>query len=89
MGEAKKTLIKILDGRFDKNISFHQLCGVLKKLGFREKIKGSHHIFFKKDIVEILNVQAKGKHAKPYQVKQVRSLVLKYKLHTELKDERK
>jgi len=31
-------------------------------------------------IVEILNLQPKGAKAKPYQVKQVRNVIIKYKL---------
>ena len=31
-------------------------------------------------VEEILNLQPKGAKAKPYQVKQVRNLILKYKL---------
>ncbi len=42
--------------------------------------RGSHHIFNKGGVEEIINVQPRGNHAKPYQVKQVRELVLKYKL---------
>ena len=33
-----------------------------------------------KDMEEILNLQPKGVAAKPYQVKQVRNVILKYKL---------
>jgi hypothetical protein len=53
---------------------------MLYRLGFEERIKGSHHIFTKKGIVEILNLQPKGAKAKPYQVKQARNVILKYKL---------
>ncbi len=83
MSNIKKTLTKVLDGRFDKSISFNQLRLLLKRLGFKEKIKSSHHIFVRDDVIEILNIQPKGKHAKPYQVKQVREVILKYKLHSE------
>lgn len=31
-------------------------------------------------IAEILNVQPKGRNAKPYQVKQVRTVIVKYRL---------
>ena len=44
------------------------------------RIRGSHHIFTKDDVEEILNLQPKGSKAKPYQVKQVRNMILKYKL---------
>ena len=53
---------------------------MLKRLGFDERIRGSHHIFTQNEIEEILNIQSKGNKAKPYQVKQVRNLILKYKL---------
>ena len=49
-------------------------------MGFKVRIKGSHHIFYKEGIDEIINLQSQGNKAKPYQVKQVRSLILKYKL---------
>lgn len=55
-------------------------------LGFEERIRGSHHIFTKEDVEEILNLQSKGAKAKPYQVKQVRNVVLKYKLGGEQDD---
>lgn len=53
-------------------------------MGFDERIKGSHHIFIKESIAEILNLQPKGSKAKPYQVQQVRKLVLRYRLAGEV-----
>ena len=76
----EKVLTQILRGTSDANIPFDGLCGLLKYLGFKERIKGSHHIFTKENVEEILNVQAKGVNAKVYQVKQVRNIILKYKL---------
>lgn len=53
-------------------------------LGFDERVKGDHHIFSKADITEIMNLQPlKDGKAKAYQIKQVRSIILKYKLHKE------
>jgi predicted RNA binding protein YcfA (HicA-like mRNA interferase family) len=49
-------------------------------LGFEERVKGSHHIYFKDGIDEIINLQPSNGKAKPYQVKQVRELIIKYKL---------
>jgi len=80
MGKHGKLLIQILRGTSDANIPFDGLCGLLKYLGFEERIKGSHHIFTKVDVEEILNLQPKGGKSKPYQVKQVRNITLKYKL---------
>ena len=59
------------------------MCQLLKKIGFDERIKGDHHIFTKNHIEEIINLQPKGSKSKPYQVKQVRNLILKYKLRLE------
>ena len=56
------------------------MCQLLRKLGFKERIRGSHHIFTRDRVEEILNLQPKGAKGKPYQVKQVRNVILKYKL---------
>ena len=83
MSKFERTLLKILSGSSDKDISFSELCSVLKYMGFQERIKGSHHIFFKDGIEEIFNIQPKKSKAKPYQVKQVRNIILKHKLRGE------
>jgi predicted RNA binding protein YcfA (HicA-like mRNA interferase family) len=80
MSQLKKFLLKVLSGTSDANISFAELCQLLQQLGFDERIRGSHHIFTKEGIEEILNLQPKKAKAKPYQVKQVRAVILKYKL---------
>ena len=80
MSKQDKLLIKILLGNSDANIPFEQLCQLLRKLGFDQRIGGSHHIFTKEGVEEILNLQPKQGKAKVYQVKQIRSLILKYKL---------
>lgn len=86
MPRRSKVLDQILRGTSDANISFAGLCQVLRDLGFDERIRGSHHIFTKDDVEEILNVQAKQAKVKPYQVKQVRGVILKYKLGGEEDD---
>jgi len=80
MPQRDKLLDCILSGTADANISFAGLCQLLRRLGFDERIRGSHHIFTKDGIEEILNLQPKGANAKPYQVKQMRNVILKYKL---------
>jgi predicted RNA binding protein YcfA (HicA-like mRNA interferase family) len=80
MSKSKKILFQILQGTSDKNIPFKDLQSLILALGFDERIKGSHHIYSKEGITEILNLQPKGSDSKPYQVKQVRQLILKYKL---------
>ncbi|MEZ2303412.1 MAG: type II toxin-antitoxin system HicA family toxin [Microcoleus sp.] len=83
MSQPDKLLAKILLGNSDPNIPFAQLCQLLRRLGFEERIRGSHHIFAKNGIEEILNFQPKGSQAKAYQVKQIRAVVLKYQLGDE------
>ena len=80
MGKIEKVIEKILRGTADKNISFNELCQILHHLGFEERVKGSHHIFFKAGVDEIFNLQPKQSQAKPYQVKQVREVIVKYGL---------
>ena len=80
MSQFEKFLIKILHGRSDNNIRFHELCNLLEQLGFEVRIRGSHHIFRKEGISVKLNLQFDGDMAKPYQVKQVRKLLLDYQL---------
>ena len=80
MPRQESTLDRILRGTSDANIPFVGMCHLLRNLGFEERIRGSHHIFTKEGVAEILNVQPKGTKAKPYQVKQVRNIILKYKL---------
>ena len=76
---------KILSGSSDRNIRFEDLRKVLRDMGFKERIKGDHHIFTKDGIVEIINIQPlrDGK-AKPYQVKQVRNIFVMYQLTGEV-----
>lgn len=80
MGKYEKILIRILSGASDRDIDFDDLCYVLKLLDFNERIKGSHHIFYKEGIPDIINIQPKDSKAKPYQVKQVRGIITRYKL---------
>jgi len=80
VSRKNKILQRILSGTSDANIDFDDIRNLLNKLEFDERIKGSHHIFTKDNIIEILNLQSKSGKAKPYQVKQVRNLILKYKL---------
>lgn len=72
--------MKILMGSADADIAFSELCQLLNRLGFTERIKGSHHIFTRENIEEIINLQPKHSKAKPYQVKQVRILLTRYRM---------
>ena len=80
MSKREKLLEKILRGTSDTNIPFSGFCQLIRNMGFDERIRGDHHIFTKDSVEEILNLQPKGSKTKPYQVKQVRNLILQYKL---------
>lgn len=81
MTEHEKLLFRILRATSDANIPFDGMRSLLRNMGFQERIRGSHHIFTKEGVEEILNLQPKdGGKAKSYQVKQVRQIIIKYRL---------
>ncbi|HAL81592.1 MAG TPA: toxin HicA [Mucilaginibacter sp.] len=81
MGKFEKLQLKLLSGNADNNFSFDDLRNILLHFNFIERTTGgSHRIFHKEGVEEIINIQPKGNKAKPYQVKQVRLIILKYKL---------
>ena len=82
MTRHAKLLARLLSGTADRAFRFDDLCALLRRLGFDERQRGgSHHIFSRDGVPEILNLQPRGGgEAKPYQVRQVRDVVLKYGL---------
>jgi predicted RNA binding protein YcfA (HicA-like mRNA interferase family) len=80
MARTHKLLEQILRGDADANIPFSGMAQLLKRLGFQVRIKGSHHIFWRDGVAEILNLQSHSGKCKPYQVKQVRNVILNYRL---------
>ena len=69
-----------MSGTQDRNIKFTDLQKILDVLGFQCRIKGDHFIYWKDGIEEIINIQPDGNKAKPYQVKQIRGIILKYQM---------
>jgi len=80
MSKIEKLIFQILQGASDANINFSDLISLLNHFGFEVRIKGSHHIFRKSGIEEKINLQKDGNKSKPYQIKQIRLIILKYKL---------
>ena len=80
MDKYEKLLLQILTGTSDANIRFQDLCQLLNRLGFDERTRGSHHIFRKEGIEEKITLQRDNNKAKVYQVRQVRSILLKHRL---------
>jgi len=64
-----------------KNVRFEELCRAAELFGFEFRGgKGSHRIFVKEGVREMLNFQeVKGK-AKPYQVRQFIKIIERYNL---------
>lgn len=84
MSKFEKLLQKILSAKSDNNLSLNDLKTLLEMLGFEKKTgAGSHTLFKKSGIIDMINLQStKDGKAKPYQVKQVREVILKYKLNS-------
>jgi predicted RNA binding protein YcfA (HicA-like mRNA interferase family) len=80
VGRHEKTYEQVLSGRSDANVHFSDLCSLLIALGFGERTRGSHHMFGMTGVEEQINLQSDGHHAKPYQVKQVRMVIIRYDL---------
>ena len=72
-----RLLRRILSGRSDANIRFAELRRLLRNMGFRESVNGSHHVYRIARIQESLVLQPRNSMAKPYQVRQVRRFVIK------------
>jgi len=81
----RRLLLRVLSGVADRDVRFVDLCILVRALGFEERVRGSHHIFARPGVAEIINLQPMdGGKAKPYQVKQVRAIVLRYQLSAEI-----
>ena len=80
MAKYEDLLLRILRDTSDANISFNDLRRLLRRLGFDERIRGSHHMFRKAGVEEKINLQREGNKAKVYQVRQVRGVLIKYEL---------
>jgi predicted RNA binding protein YcfA (HicA-like mRNA interferase family) len=65
MSKAEKLAAKILSGRSDQNFAFDDLCYVIERAGFQRRTgKGSHRIYYKDGIGEIINVPAAQRESK-------------------------
>jgi predicted RNA binding protein YcfA (HicA-like mRNA interferase family) len=64
-----------------QSLTFKELQQLAHLAGFQlKRVRGSHHVYTRKGIAEIINIQPKGKMAKPYQVRQVVNLIDQYDL---------
>ena len=84
MSKHQRLLQRILRGNADAAIPFEDLCNLLIALGFEVRTRGSHRVFRRPDVEERINLQREGRHAKVYQVRQVRAVILRHRLGGEL-----
>lgn len=64
-----------------KNIRFEDICRAAEAFGFCQKGgKGSHRVYSREGVKEILNFQNVQGRAKPYQVRQLLKVVETYAL---------
>ena len=80
MSSKEKLLQAVLSGQGYKNFRFSDLQTLLSALGFKMRIRGDHYIFSREEIPEILNLQPKDGMGKPYQIRQLREIIVKYGL---------
>ena len=83
MSGPKKTLRRVLSEAGDANISFDDLRSMLRDLGFSERTRGSHHIFWRAGIRENIVLARSGSQVKPYQVRRIRTMIRAHGLHLE------
>ncbi len=84
MNRWRKVYNQVINGANDSSLAFDDVCGLLERIGFERRTKGSHNVFRRSGVLERLNLQRDGKHAKPYQVKQVRDIIVRYRLGEEI-----
>lgn len=80
MAVVQKIMQSIMSGTQDRNIKFIDLQKLLSAFGYECRIRGDHFIYSKDGIDEIINIQPDGNKAKAYQVKQIRNIILKYRM---------
>ena len=79
----ERLLERILRGEV-ANVDFGDLVRLVEALGFLEiGGRGSHRVFGRDDVQELINLQDDHGEAKRYQVRQLTTLVRKYDLRLE------
>jgi len=82
MASVKRVFDAVLAGR--GSINFRDLERLLLRLRFRlDRTRGSHRIYLHPKVSRPLNIQPMGKDAKPYQVRQVRDMIIEFDLKLE------
>ncbi len=81
--KRKKLLKRLSEGHL-RNVAFGDMVTMVEGFGFRlVRTSGSHHIFARPDVAELVTLQDVKGEAKPYQIRQFLRLVEKYNLRLE------
>ena len=76
----KKEIINKLKNN-NKNIKYADFCSILKYFGFVcKRQRGSHRLYSRVGIKELLNIQNVNGEIEPYQIKQFLNIIKKYNL---------
>lgn len=77
--KPRKLLQKALSS--PANLRFEEACALARAFGFHlSRVSGSHHIFAREGIRELVNLQEVGGKAKAYQVRQLLALAERYNM---------
>ena len=80
MSRHEQFLQRILGGRSDASVRFDDLRGLLRNPGVHRAGPRKPSHIQKGGVAERINLQRDDSHAKPYQVQQVRRVIVKYRL---------
>lgn len=83
MTDWRATFERVMSGNSDASIRFNDLCQMLRAVGFTERTSGSHHLFSRSGVREMINLQRDGSQAKSYQVRQVRKVLKQHRISGE------
>jgi len=82
----RKLLLRLSKGDI-RNVSFKDIRSLVEGFGFSLlRTSGSHHIYSRQDIPDLVNLQEVKGQAKPYQIRQLLKLIERYNL--ELREQR-
>ena len=80
-GDASVTFGDVQADELDVSVDDSSaMSAILERLGFQMRVRGSHHVFRRDGIEDLINLQRDGSDAKPYQVRQVRAVIVKHRL---------
>jgi predicted RNA binding protein YcfA (HicA-like mRNA interferase family) len=81
--KRRKLLARLACGAV-RNVRFDDFTGLVSTFGFvLVRTSGSHHIYTRRDIPQLVSLQDVNGQAKPYQVRQFLRLVERYNLTME------